>query len=308
MPSWSWSAPSTTPSPTAAAPLPSKGSRPGSYTLQVSTPTGEATEVSLEIGSGESVTLSLEVDAILNDAAETIVVTGTRDPEKRIDVPENVESRTAQDIERSGGASYLSVLADVKGIDFSSSGLGDQRISARGFVTQFNSRMLSMVDGRVATLPGAGLPQANLLPTSTLDMKALEVVIGPASAMYGPNAHTGVINVLTKSPWDQPGRLAGVSHRHARSHRRLGQAGRNAERRLRLEGQRPVLASPGLRTRPRLGNSSLRHSVHRVGESSTFWAATTSNRSRPTARSTIASSTIGSPRPALGIPRTTALL
>lgn len=181
-----------------------EGVPPGPYTLSISTYSGLATEVTLAVSSGKAVTASVEIESILLDA-ETIVVTGTRDPEKRIDVPENVESRNAQDIERSGGASYLSVLADVKGIDFSSSGLGDQRISARGFVTQFNSRMLSMVDGRVATLPGAGLPQGNLLPTSTLDMKAVEVVIGPASAMYGPNAHTGVINVLTKSPWDQPG-------------------------------------------------------------------------------------------------------
>src|SRR5262249_42890264 len=38
-----------------------------------------------------------------------------------------------------------------------------------------------------------------------LDMKAVEVVVGPASALYGPNAHTGVINVVTKTPWDQSG-------------------------------------------------------------------------------------------------------
>ena len=79
-----------------------------------------------------------------------------------------------------------------KGIDFSDAGIGDQRISARGFATQFNSRMITMVDGRIATLPGNGLPQGNLLPQSGLDMKAVEVVVGPASALYGPNAHSGV--------------------------------------------------------------------------------------------------------------------
>ena len=68
-------------------------------------------------------------------------------------------------------------------------------ISARGFATQFNSRMLTMIDGRLAQLPGSGLPQATLAPVSGLDMKAVQVVIGPASALYGPNAHTGVVNV-----------------------------------------------------------------------------------------------------------------
>ena len=112
---------------------------------------------------------------------------------------------TEKDLKTAAGTSYLSALSRVKGIDFSDAGIGDQRISARGFATQFNSRMVTMVDGRLATLPGNGLPQGNLLPQSGLDMKAVEVVVGPASALYGPNAHTGVINIVTKTPWDDSG-------------------------------------------------------------------------------------------------------
>jgi outer membrane receptor for ferrienterochelin and colicins len=137
--------------------------------------------------------------------AETIVVIGSRSPEKRLDAPVTVEVVGEHDLRTAAGPSYLSALSRVKGIDFSDAGLGDQRISARGFATQFNSRMLTMVDGRLATLPGNGLPQGNLLPTTSLDMKTVEVVVGPASALYGPNAHTGVINVVTKTPWDQSG-------------------------------------------------------------------------------------------------------
>ncbi len=136
---------------------------------------------------------------------EEIVVVGTRLPEKRLDAPVTVEIVTENDLKTAAGASYLSALSRVKGIDFSDAGIGDQRISARGFATQFNSRMVTMVDGRLATLPGNGLPQGNLLPQSGLDMKAVEVVVGPASALYGPNAHTGVINVVTKTPWDDSG-------------------------------------------------------------------------------------------------------
>ena len=136
---------------------------------------------------------------------EEIVITGTRAPVKRLDSPVNVEIASEEDIRRAGGVSYLAALAGMKGIDHTTSGISEQRISARGFTTQFNSRMLTMLDGRLATLPGNGLPQANLLPTTPLDMKSVEVVVGPASALYGPNAHTGVVNVLTKSPWDQSG-------------------------------------------------------------------------------------------------------
>lgn len=177
---------------------------PGAYQVQVATYDNPGASASIELGAGQALTVSLQVENA-QFAGEVVVVTGTRSPEKIFDAPLTVESVSEEDMERSGGTSYLSALADVKGIDFANAGINEQRISARGFTTQFNSRMLTMVDGRMAQIPGNGLPQNNLLPTSSLDMKAIEVVIGPASALYGPNAHTGVINVITKTPWDESG-------------------------------------------------------------------------------------------------------
>jgi iron complex outermembrane receptor protein len=165
----------------------------------------------VDAAPGKNVVVQMNVEA----KGEEIVVTGTRLPEKRLDAPVTLEVVTEKDLRTAAGMSYLSSLSRVKGIDFSDSGIGDQRISARGFATQFNSRMITMIDGRLAQIPGSGLPQGNLLPTSGLDMKSVEVVVGPASALYGANAHTGVINVVTKTPWDQSGaslQLRGGTH------------------------------------------------------------------------------------------------
>jgi outer membrane receptor protein involved in Fe transport len=165
----------------------------------------------VDAAPGKNVVVQMTVEA----KGEEIVVTGTRLPEKRLDAPVTLEVVTEKDLKTAAGMSYLSSLSRVKGVDFSDSGIGDQRISARGFATQFNSRMITMIDGRLAQLPGSGLPQGNLLPTGGLDMKAVEVVVGPASALYGANAHTGVINVVTKTPWDQSGaslQLRGGTH------------------------------------------------------------------------------------------------
>ncbi len=181
----------------------------GTQTLQIEA-TGYATredQVSVVAGSVIKVTAQMDMNEV---PGEEIIVAGTRLPEKRLDAPVTVEIVTEKDLKTAAGASYLSALSRVKGIDFSDAGIGDQRISARGFATQFNSRMLTMVDGRMATLPGNGLPQGNLLPQSGLDMKAVEVVVGPASALYGPNAHTGVINIVTKTPWDDSGASASL--------------------------------------------------------------------------------------------------
>lgn len=181
----------------------------GTQTLQIEA-TGYATreaQVAVVAGGVIAVTARMDMSEV---PGEEIIVVGSRLPEKRLDAPVTVEIVTEKDLKTAAGASYLSALSRVKGIDFSDAGIGDQRISARGFATQFNSRMLTMVDGRVATLPGNGLPQGNLLPQSGLDMKAVEVVVGPASALYGPNAHTGVINIVTKTPWDDSGASASL--------------------------------------------------------------------------------------------------
>lgn len=177
---------------------------PGARTLEIEA-TGFATwQAPITVAAGALASIEVRL-AIGGLPGEQIVVVGSRLPEKRLDAPVTIEVVTERDLQTAAGASYLAALSRVKGIDFSDAGIGDQRISARGFATQFNSRMLTMIDGRLAQLPGAGLPQNNLAPVGGLDMKAVEVVVGPASALYGPNAHTGVINIATKTPWDDAG-------------------------------------------------------------------------------------------------------
>jgi outer membrane receptor for ferrienterochelin and colicins len=136
---------------------------------------------------------------------DEVVVTGSKRPEKLLDAPLQIEAISADELATTGGGTFLAALGNLKGVDFVDVGINGQGISARGFNNHFNTRMLSMVDGRLATLPGTGLPQGNFLPTSQLDVQSIEVVVGPASALYGPNAHTGVVNVITKDPWDESG-------------------------------------------------------------------------------------------------------
>ena len=160
------------------------------------------TDVNIRGGETTRVDLTLTKSELM---ADELVVTGSKRPEKVLDAPVQVEAVSAADLETSGGGTYLSALSNLKGIDFVNVGINGQGISARGFNNHFNTRMLQMKDGRVAQLPGTGLPQSNFLPTSGLDVKTIEVVVGPASALYGPNAHTGVVNVITKDPWDESG-------------------------------------------------------------------------------------------------------
>lgn len=176
----------------------------GAYKLRLIAPGYDDAVLDVQLVAGQATTL----DATLQRTAigQEIVVTGSKFPEKRVEAPSTVERVTEEDLKLSGGStSYVNALSRVKGLDFADNGVADKRISARGFNSLFSSRMVWMVDNRLAEQPGNGLPLGGLLPTPSLDIKSVEVVIGPASALYGPNAHTGVVNVLTKTPWDDSG-------------------------------------------------------------------------------------------------------
>src|SRR5207244_4317748 len=45
----------------------------------------------------------------------------------------------------------------------------------------------------------------DFLPTNLNDIKQIEVIRGPASAVWGANALSGVVNIITKSPREAPG-------------------------------------------------------------------------------------------------------
>jgi len=78
-------------------------------------------------------------------------------------------------------------------------------VNARGFNSAFNNRMLMMEDNRIAVLPENGLPVGAFTPLPKLDLAGIEVLVGPGSALYGPDASNGVITLQSKDPRDYPG-------------------------------------------------------------------------------------------------------
>ena len=181
------------------------GIKPGKYRLKA-TFLGFAPFQSnpLVVKAGETITLDISLEETVRQGNE-IVVSGSKRPEKLLESPITIERVSEEELSKSGGETFLSSLSNLKGVNFNNAGVNTQLVSARGFNSGFNTRVLFLIDGRLATLGSTGLPQGNFLPSSKIDLKSIEVVLGPAAALYGPNAGSGVINVTTKDPWDQSG-------------------------------------------------------------------------------------------------------
>jgi outer membrane receptor for ferrienterochelin and colicins len=114
------------------------------------------------------------------------------------EAPATVVVVTGEEIERRGYLDLEQLLHDLPGFDVNRTN-GDiySHVYQRGYYDEFNSRLLLLVDGVEQNDLTQGTQYlSRQYPLTNIDR--VEVVYGPASTMYGANAYTGVISVITK--------------------------------------------------------------------------------------------------------------
>ncbi len=177
---------------------------PGTYTLVVTyLGYGEHTEPINATDSAE-----LTVDVKLSETAlisEQVVVTASKGAEKITEAPATIDVIMARKISEHPSANVGELLAYEKGIDYVRTGVLGTGMNIRGFNSAFNSKNLQMNDTRLSTLIATGLPMGALSTTVKEDIERIEVILGPNAALYGPNAHNGLINTITKDPRNSQG-------------------------------------------------------------------------------------------------------
>lgn len=181
----------------------------GSYTLIVSYIGFAQFSQSVSVVENEE----LKVEAALEKTdflSEQVVVTASRRPEKLTDAPATINIISAQQIAEHPSANIGELLAYEKGVDYVRTGVVGTGINVRGFNSAFNPKNLQMNDARLSTLIATGLPYGALSTVVKEDIERVEVILGPSAALYGPNAHNGLVNTLTKDPRNSEGTTAVV--------------------------------------------------------------------------------------------------
>ena len=112
--------------------------------------------------------------------------------------PSNVYIITDDDIRQSGASDIPTVLRSVPGIEVMQVTGADMNVSARGNNQLRANKMLVLVDGRSIFLDVQGEVLWKNIPVTLPEIKRIEVLKGPAGAIYGFNAFDGVINIITK--------------------------------------------------------------------------------------------------------------
>lgn len=141
--------------------------------------------------------LSLEELAVVN------VVSSSRLEQPLDEAFSNISVITRQMIERRGYRNIIQALEDLPGFDFATyeDGGGEYptHMLNRGIGgDNGNTRMLVMVDGIVQNHIAFNWAQGLTDEQIMIDIERIEVVQGPGSALYGTNAVSGIVHIITR--------------------------------------------------------------------------------------------------------------
>jgi iron complex outermembrane receptor protein len=138
-----------------------------------------------------------------------VTVTATRAEREVLEVPGNVTVIDREEIEQSGAGTTPELLRRQSGLVLTGTTTNPAgvQVEARGFNNggALGSSMLVLVDGQRANEADTGNTDWALM--SLDEIESVEIVRGPASALYGDNAVGGVINIRTR-PREGPPRVA----------------------------------------------------------------------------------------------------
>ncbi|GAI40874.1 unnamed protein product, partial [marine sediment metagenome] len=126
---------------------------------------------------------------------EKIVITATRTPHLLKDVPVSTTVITEKEIEQTGASTVAEALENVAGMRVTAYG-GPGSLTTAHIRGSAAHQVLVLMDGRELNSAASGTVDLGFLPVQNIER--IEVVRGPFSSLYGANALSGVINIITK--------------------------------------------------------------------------------------------------------------
>ena len=131
---------------------------------------------------------------------EQLIVSASKVEQQLVNAPATVSLVTSDVIQSTPATNYAELLRGVPGVNISQTSARDFNITMRGATSTLATSQLALLDGRSLYLDFFGFVAWDLLPVNPGELKQIEVIRGPASAIWGANAMNGVINFISKSP------------------------------------------------------------------------------------------------------------
>ncbi len=132
---------------------------------------------------------------------DTVVVTGTKGRGEDDRLGADDERRHA--VRRSRPRrrpNFAELLRTIPGVNITQVSARDINVTSRAATGTLATGQLALLDGRTLYQDFFGFVMWDFLPVNFNEVKQIEVIRGPASAVWGANALYGVVNVISKTP------------------------------------------------------------------------------------------------------------
>ncbi len=175
----------------------------GTYELVVSLVGFAQNTQSLSVSAGTTTLPPVKLSAA--GRSEVVVVSASKTAVALIDAPATMSVIPGDVLASSPAQNYGDLLRQVPGVNVIQLSARDINLTNRQATSTLSNSQLVLLDGRSIYLDFFGLVLWDFLPSNMSDIRQIEVVRGPASAVWGANAMTGAVNIITKSPREAKG-------------------------------------------------------------------------------------------------------
>ena len=131
---------------------------------------------------------------------EAVTTSATGQPQQVSETPLSMTIISADEIMASNALDIPQLLRREAGVDVSRNFKGNADVNIRGYNKPLSNRLLVLINGRQVYMDNLGMTIWASLPVQLSEIEQIEVVRGPNTALFGFNAASGVVNIITKNP------------------------------------------------------------------------------------------------------------
>lgn len=150
-----------------------------------------------EDGGGDDDFLEMDLESLMN----VEVTTASKKAQNIDEAPAAVTVISKEDLKYYGVNNLGEALRLVPGLEIQQGGDANYEVAVRGYSRSgynTSNKVLWLVDGRSAYFDGLGGFRMESCPIAIDDIERIEVIRGSGSALYGANAFSGIVNIITK--------------------------------------------------------------------------------------------------------------
>lgn len=141
-------------------------------------------------------------DIPIDELASMTITTVSKQEERVMESPSAVHVITAEQIKYAGAKKLTDIFRMVPGVDVVDINAYYTGVQARGFTffAKYARQSLVLIDGRTVYSPQINTTFWDQIPVFLENIERIEVIRGPNAALYGANAFSSVINIITQDP------------------------------------------------------------------------------------------------------------